>query len=66
MTRRGYGGLVILLLLNLTFHLSVVSFLVYSLIGTVFENRKICAAAVIFKDQVSKTLMLPPPPSSSK
>lgn len=40
MTRRGYGGLVILLILNLTFHLSVVSFLVYSLIGTVLRTLR--------------------------
>lgn len=30
-----------------------------------FENPKICAAAVILKNQVSKTLMLPPPAVAS-
>lgn len=58
MTRRGYGSLVILLLLN--FNIPSFFGFIFNLLPdwNYFENPKICAVAVIFKDQVSKTLLL--------
>lgn len=57
MTRRGCGRLVITFVIKFhtpISHLSVVYFLVYSMIET-SENAKIYAATVTFRDQVSKT-----------
>nr|KAF6382653.1 hypothetical protein mPipKuh1_009002 [Pipistrellus kuhlii] len=57
MSRRRYGGLVILLLLNLTFHLSLVSFLVCPLIRTVLRILRF-VLLLLLKNQVGKTLVL--------